>query len=176
MSKSLPISVVCYKKLEDGSEEAIAVFRSIHEAIRWSTKNKIMNGGAVEATAARNTYLPKGKWTKYLNTHLYRFARVEICLELNQNPEIKKDNQTNELDNITAPFVCYKKLEDGSEIVVAKFKGISEACAWSLENNIMGHRALEWTIKHNDYVSNKQRPRKYLNRHLYRFARLEDLT
>ncbi|MBJ8030232.1 hypothetical protein [Bacillus cereus group sp. N21] len=71
------------------------------------------------------------------------------------------------------PVVCYKKFNDGSEIVIEKFERVTDAIKWAKENEIMSAGAVQFTINTNNYLSNRaSKVSKYPNRLLYRFARI----
>ncbi|MGE7185579.1 hypothetical protein ACQKKK_16865 [Peribacillus sp. NPDC006672] len=71
------------------------------------------------------------------------------------------------------PVVCYKRLDDDTEIIVRSFTHTAEALKWAKENNIMSSGSVGFTIMMNDYLPpNQSRVKKYPNRHLYRFAKV----
>ncbi|MFB5198600.1 hypothetical protein ACE198_27675 [Neobacillus sp. KR4-4] len=78
----------------------------------------------------------------------------------------------------TAPVICLKKTEDGSEEITRRFATYKEAVKWSKENNIMCEGAVQWTLKNNGYLDkprNHKARAKYHNRDLYRFVRIQNL-
>ncbi|WP_057912755.1 hypothetical protein [Peribacillus muralis] len=65
--------VLLYKKTEK-SEEEIALFRSLNEAIKWSNSNNIMSIGWARESLATNAYpTPKLSSRKFPYTNQYRF-------------------------------------------------------------------------------------------------------
>ncbi|HHB1770564.1 TPA: hypothetical protein ACOQ31_005647 [Bacillus cereus] len=72
------------------------------------------------------------------------------------------------------PIVCYKKLENDTEVVIAEFKSIIEARRWAATNNIMNEGSVRHTLVTNDYLDlSPYRTAKYKYHHLYRFARVD---
>ncbi|MFA2569439.1 hypothetical protein IQ781_04320 [Bacillus sp. N447-1] len=75
----------------------------------------------------------------------------------------------------TIPVVCYKKLADGSEVVIKRFDSVGEAKEWATTNTIMGHGSVQWTLNNNAYIKKLHwatNRKEYSERHLYRFSKI----
>lgn len=78
---------------------------------------------------------------------------------------------------IFKPVVCYKRTEEGIETIIREFASTGEAKVWASKNDIMGYGTVTYTIKNNRYPNPLLRHQnKYKNRHLYRFALIDELA
>lgn len=129
-------SVVLYKKTGN-SEEQIALFRSMNEAIKWSTSNNIMSVGWARRSLELNAYpTPKLSSRKFPYASQYRFEHVsnqehlEYTLPLKENHN--EDAVPPELRYAGIPCVLYKESQE-----LGTFSSVGEAKVF-LEERIGG--------------------------------------
>ncbi|MCK2005507.1 hypothetical protein MZM54_29565 [[Brevibacterium] frigoritolerans] len=104
--------VLLYKKTEK-SEEQIALFRSLNEAIKWSNSNNIMSIGWARESLATNAYpTPKLSSRKFPYTNQFRFEYAPQQEHSEYTVPLKENNNEDavplELRHAGIPCVIYK--------------------------------------------------------------------
>ncbi|CAM3799160.1 hypothetical protein [Mesobacillus zeae] len=163
--------VICYKKLVDGSEVQIGLFRSNTEAKNWAISNGIMSQHSAQKSLLINDYSETFNTRKYPNASQYRFKYADK----KKYPEelfIVKNPPRPERPERKPRIVLYQKQNNGEEKIVAKFCTAQEAYTYAAINRIMSVGWVGKTVKENIYPTFKHK-NIYPNAKDYRFAHID---
>ncbi|MFJ5762764.1 hypothetical protein ACIQAA_27270 [Neobacillus sp. NPDC093182] len=164
--------VICYKKLEDGSEVQIGLFRSNTEAKNWSVSNGIMSQHCAQKSLIINEYSEAFNTRKFPNASQFRFVYVEKKKYPEDLFTVKNPPKPQRQER-TPKIVLYQKQNNGEEKIITNFHTAQEAFKYAAFNKIMSVGWVQKTIMENIYPTFKYK-NIYPDAHLYRFAKVNN--